>query len=116
MGYPGVRAWLPYVVLIPLAVAVPLSMSRLRILVAEDELQVGGARLPLRFIDDVEVIPRELKQRALGPELDPAAFLVHRPWAPAAVRIWLDDPDDPTPYWVVSTRHPQRLAEALLVN
>nr|WP_026448884.1 DUF3093 domain-containing protein [Actinopolyspora mortivallis] len=113
MGYPGIRAWLPYVVLVPLAVGLVLWMSRLRILVTDEEFVVGSARLPLRVIADVEVIPRERKQRALGPELDPAAFLVHRPWAPTMVRIWLDDPEDPTPYWVVSTRRPEQLARAL---
>jgi hypothetical protein len=29
------------------------------------------------------------------------------------VRVNLDDPNDPTPYWLVSTRQPNRLAEAL---
>jgi hypothetical protein len=29
------------------------------------------------------------------------------------VRIEVLDPDDPTPYWVVSTRHPERLIAAL---
>ncbi|WP_170837411.1 DUF3093 domain-containing protein [Actinopolyspora xinjiangensis] len=113
MGYPGVRAWLPYVVLLPLSVALPLWLSRTRVVVTDEELRAGDARLPLRFVSDVEVIPRERKRRALGPELDPAAFLMHSPWAPTAARIWLDDPDDPTPYWVISTRHPERLAEVL---
>ena len=26
----------------------------------------------------------------------------------------MSDPDDPAPYWLVSTRHPDRLAAALL--
>jgi hypothetical protein len=30
----------------------------------------------------------------------------------AAVEITLNDPDDPVPYWLVSTRHPQLLAAA----
>ena len=30
------------------------------------------------------------------------------------MRIWLDDEDDPTPYWVVSTRHPEKLVEAVM--
>jgi hypothetical protein len=25
----------------------------------------------------------------------------------------LDDPDDPTPYWLISSRHPDRLLAAL---
>jgi hypothetical protein len=27
--------------------------------------------------------------------------------------VVLDDPDDPTPYWLVSSRHPDRVLSAL---
>lgn len=114
MGYPGVRAWLPYAVLVPLALAVPLALGRTKIEVTGGELWVGDAHLPLRFIEDVEVVPPQEKRRALGPELDPAAFMVHRSWVRTSVRVWLNDPDDPTPYWVVSTRRPAQLRTALL--
>ena len=113
MGYPGVRAWLPYVVLVPLAIAIPLWLGRTRVEVRDDELWVGDAHLPLRFVEDVEVVPAKDKQRTLGPDLDPAAFVVQRPWVSTSVRVWLDDEDDPTPYWIVSTRRPEELAAAL---
>jgi hypothetical protein len=29
------------------------------------------------------------------------------------VRVELTDPEDPTPYWLFSTRRPQRVAELL---
>ena len=29
------------------------------------------------------------------------------------VLLVLDDPDDPTPYWLVSSRHPDRVLDAL---
>jgi hypothetical protein len=29
------------------------------------------------------------------------------------VQVWLDDVDDPTPYWVLSSRHPERLVTAV---
>jgi len=54
------------------------------------------------------------RRELLGPLADPLAFVVQRPWVPGAVQVMLDDPDDPTPYWVVSTRQPARLAAALL--
>ncbi|GAB3280844.1 DUF3093 domain-containing protein [Parasphingorhabdus pacifica] len=113
MGYPGIRAWLPYLVLVPLAIAVPLWLGRTKVEVTDEQVRVGDATLPLRFIDEAETIEAADKRAALGPELDPAAFLVHRPWIRTAVRIWLDDDNDPTPYWVVSTRHPEKLVEAL---
>ncbi|MER6989891.1 DUF3093 domain-containing protein [Saccharopolyspora hirsuta] len=113
MGYPGIRAWLPYAVLVPLAIAIPLWLGRTKVEVTGGELWVGDAHLPLRFVDEVEVIPPQEQRRALGPDLDPAAFMVHRSSIRTSVRIWLDDPDDPTPYWVVSTRRPEELVKAL---
>ncbi|MFI0466380.1 MULTISPECIES: DUF3093 domain-containing protein [Saccharopolyspora] len=113
MGYPGVRAWLPYAVLIPLAIAIPLWLGRTKIEVVDGELWVGDAHLPLRFVEDAEAITPAEQRRALGPDLDPAAFMVHRSSIRTSVRIWLNDPDDPTPYWVISTRRPERLIAAL---
>jgi DUF3093 family protein len=40
--------------------------------------------------------------------------LIQRPWIGGAVQVLLDDPVDPTPSWVVSSRHPVELATALL--
>jgi hypothetical protein len=52
-------------------------------------------------------------RRVVGREGDPAAFVSIRPWIGPGVQVWLDDPEDPTPYWVVSSRHPARVVEAL---
>lgn len=117
LGYPGVRAWLPYVITISLAVALVLQLSRTRIRIVgtkpEGELWVADAHLPLRFVGAVDVVDKKDKRQALGPGLDPAAYLVHRGWIGPLVRVWLDDQDDPTPYWLFSTRHPERVAELL---
>ena len=45
--------------------------------------------------------------------LDARAWLLVRGWIPGVARITLDDPTDPTPYWLVSTRDPEGLAAAL---
>lgn len=113
MGYPGVLAWLPYLVLVPLMAAWLLLLGRAKVAVTDEELLVGKARLPLRFVGEVEVIGKDRKRKALGPELDPAAFVVHRGWVGPIVRVRLTDPDDPTPYWVFSTRKPEAVAELL---
>ena len=113
MGYAGVRAWLPYVVLVPLTLAIIVKAGRTRVWIADDELRVADARLPRSFVGAVEIIPVNAKRKALGPQLDPAAFVVHRGWVGPLVRVRLTDPADPTPYWIFSTRHPERLAELL---
>jgi hypothetical protein len=80
---------------------------------ADGELRAGAARLPLRYVGHVDVVPREGKQAALGPELDPTAFLMHRAWIGPVVRIEVTDTASDTPYWIVSTRDPDALVKAL---
>lgn len=113
MGYPGVRSWLPYVLLLPLAGAVLIMLGRARVRLAEGELWVGQAHLPVEFVGEVEVVSAKDKRRALGPELDPAAFLLHRAWIGPLLRVWVTDPNDPTPYWIFSVRRAERLAGLL---
>jgi hypothetical protein len=113
MGYPGVRSWLPYVLLLPPAGAALVLLSRTRVRLAGGELWVGQAHLPVELVGDVEVVSPKDKRRTLGPELDPAAFLLHRAWVGPLLRVRVTDPDDPTPYWIFSVRRAERLAGLL---
>ena len=58
-------------------------------------------------------MPKAQKQDALGPELDPMAYMMIRGWIRRIVRIEITDPDDPTPYWVFSVRDAPGLLAAL---
>lgn len=113
MGYPGVRSWLPYLLTVPLAVAVLIRMGRHRIRLHRGELHVGPAHIPLRHLGRVDVIPPAGKRRALGPDLDPAAFVLHSGWVGPLVRVEVTDPQDPTPYWIFSVRRAAVLAALL---
>jgi hypothetical protein len=113
LGYPGVRAWLPYVLLLPVTALLLWRAGSTSVRVQDGELWVGKAHLPLRYVGETQVVSTKDKRRVLGPHLDPAAFVVHRGWIGSVVRLRQTDPEDPTPYWVISTRHPDRLVEAL---
>jgi hypothetical protein len=113
LGADGLRAWVPYAVLIPATVALLWWLGRLPVRIADGELWVDDAHIPLRYLVAAESLEGPAKQDALGRELHPLAFVVQRPWVRGAVRIVLDDPDDPTPYWVVSSRRPAALVAAL---
>lgn len=113
LGYGGVRAWVPYAVLLPLAAALLWRAGRVEVRVEDGELHVDDAHVPVALLSAAEPLDAAAKQRAMGRELHPYAFVVHRPWVRTAVRLTLDDPADPTPYWLVSTRHPGALATAL---
>jgi hypothetical protein len=115
-SYTAIPFWVPYVVLLPLMAILLLTMGRSRIRVTggdEPELWVGDAHLPLRYVGEVEIIDRERKRKALGPEGDPAAYSMHRGWVGPVLRVGLTDPSDPTPYWLFSTRKPQVVAALL---
>ena len=119
LGASGVRAWLPFAVLLPLTALGVWALGRIRVAVApgpdgEIALLVDDAHLPLRFVSDVVPLDAEGRREILGVAADPLAFVVQRPWVSGAVQVLLDDPADPTPYWVVSTRHPIALAQAVL--
>ncbi len=114
LGAPGLATWVPYLVLLPLTVVGLCVLSRIRVAVEDGELRVDDARLPVRFVREVGVLDAAARREALGPNADQYAFIVQRPWVPRAVLVVLDDPEDPTPYWVISARHPERVAKALL--
>lgn len=116
----GVRTlpdWVPFAVLVPVAAAVLVWLGRVEVaVVSRDgvvELQAGPAHLPADVIERCAVVPRTAKSAALGRQLDPAAFVLHRAWVGDLVLVVLDDPEDPTPYWLVSSRRPDQVLAAL---
>jgi hypothetical protein len=113
MGYPGVRAWIGYALCVPVAVLALVLLGRTRVRVADGTLSVGSAATELRHLGRAEIVPKADRQRALGPELDPAAYLMIRTWVRQVVRVEITDPDDPTPYWVFSVRDAPGLVAAL---
>lgn len=96
------------------ATVIVLWISRHTLTVTDGELRVRGARLSVRYVDTVVGLEGRSMSRLLGRDGDPAAFLAVKPWITPGIQIVLDDPDDPVPYWAVSTRHPRDLADALV--
>jgi len=84
-----------------------------RVEVAAGELRAGAARIPITLLGLAQVLDRESTRTELGPALDARAYLCLRSWIGTAVRVEVADPEDPTPYWIVSTRRPVDLVEAL---
>ncbi len=81
--------------------------------VRDGELLAGRARVPVGLLGEVTVARREDARIQRGPALDARAFLLIRGWVDPLVRVELRDPQDPTPYWLVSTRRPEELAQAI---
>jgi hypothetical protein len=118
LGIRSIPMWIPFVLLALVAAAALTWLGRVDIRVVADhdgtiELWAGSAHLPTSVISRTAEVPRSAKSAALGRQLDPAAYVVHRAWVGPMILVVLDDPDDPTPYWLVSCRRPDRLLAAL---
>jgi hypothetical protein len=94
--------------------AAALAITSPVVEVSDGVLRAGSARVPVTLLGPAEALDVAAMRHELGPGLDGRAYVCLRAWARTGVRVPLDDPADPTPYWLVSTRRPQLLVEALL--
>lgn len=91
-----------------------LTYGSARVSVAGGEFHAGRAHIAVEHIGAVDALDAEDTRRVAGRDADARAYLVLRPYLKRSVRVMIEDPADPAPYWLVSTRHPDRLATALL--
>jgi hypothetical protein len=103
----------PVAVLATLALTGMLLATTSTVAVEDGVFRAGRARIPVGLLGDPEVLDADAMQRARGPELDARAYLCLRGWISAGVRVPVLDPRDPAPYWLVSSRRREELAQAL---
>lgn len=80
--------------------------------VDSEYFHAGRSRIAHQHIASMEAVGKEDARAEKSVNLDARAWLVLRPWIDPAVKVTLRDPDDPTPYWLVSSRNPQALVDA----
>lgn len=73
----------------------------------------GRAKIDVAFLGDSQALEGEEARAARGAGLHPRAWHTIRGGIEGVVMVNITDPDDPTPYWVVSSRTPDRLVAAL---
>jgi len=95
------------------AIVVILLVTTPAVEVDDALFTAGRARLPRSAIASATSFTGAEAIEQRGTALDARAWLLLRGWIPGVVKVQLDDPSDPTPYWLVSTRHPAELAKAL---
>jgi hypothetical protein len=100
-------------VLVALVVTVLVAYGAARVEVAGGVLRAGRARIPVAHLGVVQPLDPQETRMLAGRGADARAYLLIRPYLRRAVRVDIADPADPAPYWLVATRHPDRLASAL---
>jgi hypothetical protein len=92
--------------------AVLVTLSRLTVRVDERGIHAGGRTMTYDEMESVEALDRRQTKAQAGPQADPAAFLVFRGYIGQSVLV-RPMTAEPTPYWLVSTRHPQQVVAAV---
>jgi hypothetical protein len=87
--------------------------SPLQISVDDEWLIAGRARIERRYVGQVSALERDEYFLTRGRNADPASFLALRFWINRGVKVELTDTRDATPYWLISSKNPSALEEAL---
>jgi hypothetical protein len=136
-GYAWPVAVAIYLVLAAALAGALLLIGRATVEVGGGELRAGPARLPLAAAGEVSALDEAQTRSMRGPRADPAAFALIRPYLRRAVYVAVARPGAErrpghrrlrlrrlgvraelvspphSPYWLVSTRHPEELAAAI---
>lgn len=98
--------------LFAVAILVSMYFAAPVIEVANDEISVGDTEVPLKFVSKVTVIEAKDGFEERGVRLSPAAYTRFQMGVKTMVKIELSDPDDKTPYWLISSKNPQGVVAA----
>jgi hypothetical protein len=130
VAIPAWLAWTPFAVLLPAGLLFVWRLSSGRIAVTSDTVRAGARSIAVADIEQaIDLTAAELR-RLVGRHGDPLAYTYIRSWIGPGVQVVLRPPaartpdagtdslpapDEryPEPYWVLSTRHPDRLLAAL---
>jgi hypothetical protein len=95
------------------AVLIGLAVNAPVIRIDELNFRAGRARLPLEFVGQVKVLDVEQSKRARSTDAHAGAHFQLRGGIGESLIIEVTDPQDPHPYWQVSSRQPGKLLVAL---
>lgn len=87
--------------------------TALKIVVTDKDLKVSRAKIEKEYLGKVEVLNEKEMKFLRGPGINPSAFLALRFWVKGGIKIDISDSRDPTPYWLISSENPEKLAELL---
>ena len=100
-------------VVVTAAVELGLFFSAPVVSVEDGVLVAGRARIPVLLTGEAEAFRGAAATAARGVGLDARAWTLFRGWVDPVLRVRIEDPDDPAPYWVLSSRRPDELRAAL---
>ncbi|MDO4908415.1 MAG: DUF3093 domain-containing protein [Corynebacterium sp.] len=114
----GSWMWVACVAFAIITIVVLYLLSNTRISVEEEDgirwLTDGKSSLPHTAVSRCLAVPATAKRNAMGHQLDPAAYVVSHGWVPEMAMLVIDDPEDPTPYWLICSKNPDKLLRTFI--
>jgi len=95
------------------ATATTLTITSPTIELHDGMLRAGRAEIAVAHTGHAVAAYDADARAETGVRLDARAYLVIRGWVKPVVRIPIEDPTDPVPYWLVSSRNANELAAAI---
>lgn len=114
VALPAGIAWSAAGVMAAAVVALFVGYGSAGLRVADGVFQAGRASIPVDLLASPVALDGETTRRLIGVDANAHAYLLLRPYVKRSVQVAVDDPTDPTPYWLVSTRRPDELVAALV--
>ena len=105
-------AFITWAVLTVLIVLIALKTT-LVIEVDENEMRAGPAHIELKNLGKATVLDSKEMGRLRTRDADPASFLIFRFWRSTGVKVEINDTRDKTPYWLITSKRNNELAEIL---
>lgn len=110
----GAGVWVTCALIAGTLVTAAMIVASPSITVRDGILRAGRAQIPVYLLGEVRWAEGEEASAERGTQLDARAFLVIRGWVDPVVKVRIEDTNDPTPYWLVSTRRPRDLTRAIV--
>jgi hypothetical protein len=74
-------------------------------------LSIGNVKIPTQYVKAITVVEASAQQSEKGPKLNPSAYVRFQVGVKGLLKVELNDPNDPTPYWLISSRNPDLVAK-----
>jgi hypothetical protein len=74
-------------------------------------LSIGNVQIPTQYVKAITVVEASAQQSEKGPKLNPSAYVRFQVGVKGLLKVELNDPNDPTPYWLISSRNPDLVAK-----
>lgn len=74
-------------------------------------LSIGNVKIPTQYVKAITVVDPSAQQSEKGPKLNPSAYVRFQVGVKGLLKVELNDPNDPTPYWLISSRNPDLVAK-----